>query len=85
MKTGNQIKLKRTAAGINGYVLCRKANISRSRLSEIERGYITPTADELQRLSSALDDLTRAVAEINRTAVAVGWPVSSLPTTPEVA
>ena len=46
-----------------------------SRFSNLERGYVQPTEDELPRLTSALEQLIQAKAAIQETATAVGWPV----------
>ena len=55
-----------------------KARINRSRLSGIERGYVQPTDEELQRLTSAVDQLIDAKAAIQKTAAAVGWPLGEV-------
>jgi transcriptional regulator with XRE-family HTH domain len=68
------LKAKRTAAGIAGSVLCKRLGIARSRLSDIERGYVTASADELARMEAALDELLQAKAVIQATAAALGWP-----------
>jgi transcriptional regulator with XRE-family HTH domain len=70
------LKAKRTAAGIAGNVLCKKLGIARSRLSDIERGYVTASAAELTRVDAALEDLIRAQFVIKQTAAALGWPIS---------
>jgi transcriptional regulator with XRE-family HTH domain len=72
--TGNALRAKRMEFAISGYAVCRKCGFSRSRLSNIERGYITPTPDELTRISGALDDLIRAKLVLQQTAAALGWP-----------
>jgi transcriptional regulator with XRE-family HTH domain len=69
------IKAKRIAAGIVGNLLCKKIGIARSRLSDIERGYVTPPPDELARINAALDELIEAKAVIDRVAASMGWPV----------
>jgi transcriptional regulator with XRE-family HTH domain len=71
---GSTLRAKRAAAGIAGILLCRKAGISRSRLSEIERETAAVTPDELVQLNAALDELICAKSEIRKTAAAVGWP-----------
>jgi hypothetical protein len=78
MVTSASIKHKRIAAGIVGHVLCKKLSIPRSRLSHIERDYMTVTPEELQRIDAALDDLIRAKAAIQETAIAAGWPVAEV-------
>jgi transcriptional regulator with XRE-family HTH domain len=73
------IKAKRIRAGIAGHVLCKKLGIARSRLSDIERGYVTPGDGELARVDAALEDLIHAQSVISKTAAAVGWPVPGMP------
>ena len=72
----SDLKTKRVAAGISGSVLCAKAGISRSRLSLIERGYVSPSPEELQRVLKSLDELIQAKSEIERVAASVGWPMA---------
>jgi transcriptional regulator with XRE-family HTH domain len=78
MMTARDLKNKRTAAAIAGALVCRKSGISRSRLSDIERGYSTASVEELHRIDSALDDLIQAKAVLQQTAAALGWPVSEV-------
>ena len=68
------LKRKRTVAGIPGKILCNKIGIARSRLSDIERGYIAASLDELARIDRALDELIEAKSFIDRVAASVGWP-----------
>jgi transcriptional regulator with XRE-family HTH domain len=68
------IKAKRTAAGIIGSILCKKAGIARSRLSDIERGYVTASDEELGRLNAALETLIQAKSVIDKVAESMGWP-----------
>jgi hypothetical protein len=62
------------APEISATVLAANVKINRSRLSNIERGYIQPTDEELQRLKTALDDLIKAKSVVDRVAASVGWP-----------
>jgi len=68
------IKAKRTAAGIAGSLLCKKVGIARSRLSDIERGYVTASSDELARIDAVLDELIETKSVIDRVAASMGWP-----------
>jgi transcriptional regulator with XRE-family HTH domain len=74
MIDATNLRPKRTAAGIAGNILCKKLGIARSRLSDIERAYITPSAAELSRIDAALDELIRAKSILRTMADAVGWP-----------
>jgi transcriptional regulator with XRE-family HTH domain len=71
------IKAKRTAAGIVGRLLCKRLGIARSRLSDIECGYVKPSADELARMDALLDELIEAKSILRRTAASLGWPEGS--------
>ena len=78
MINGATLKSKRIAAGIAGHILCKKLAIARSRLSDLERGYVTATSEEFARIDAALDDLIRAKSIIHATAIAAGWPVAEV-------
>jgi transcriptional regulator with XRE-family HTH domain len=77
MITGATLKSKRIAAGIAGHILCKKLTIARSRLSDIERDYVTASPEDLARINTALDDLIRAKTAIQKTAAEFGWPVAT--------
>jgi transcriptional regulator with XRE-family HTH domain len=68
------IKAKRTAAGIAGNIICKKISMARSRLSDIERGYVTPSTEEIARIGAALEELIQAKSILDRVAASVGWP-----------
>jgi transcriptional regulator with XRE-family HTH domain len=72
---GRDLRTARTAAVITGEILCKKAGLSRTRLSEIERGYREATSDEARQLTAALQDLIAAKEKMDAFAVEVGWPV----------
>jgi transcriptional regulator with XRE-family HTH domain len=74
IQTIQALSSQRKAAGISGAVLAAKANIGRSKLSEIERGHCRVTADELERLATALEELIQARKTIREAAIAAGWP-----------
>jgi predicted transcriptional regulator len=77
---GSDIKMKRREAAIPGAKLCAESGISRSRLSDIERGYVAPRRDEIARICSALDRLTEAKQRIDALALEVGWTRAVAPT-----
>ena len=54
---GHQLRQRRLANNIPGLVVCSRAGVSRTRLSDIERGYVQPRDDEWIRLNRALNDL----------------------------
>jgi predicted transcriptional regulator len=73
--SGKQIKLERLVLGVTGVVLSQKARIARSRLSDIERGYVTPAAHEEQRIVDAIESLKHAKQQVSVVAAEVGWPI----------
>ena len=72
---GQQLKQRRTSAGIPGGALSSRARIARSKLSDIERGYITPNDAELERLHRVLDELIKARQRVAAVAAEVRWPL----------
>lgn len=77
MTTPHELRSKRVAAEIPATVLAAKARVNRARLSGIERGYVQPSQEELQRLHESLEQLIRDKAVIQRAAASVGWPLGS--------
>ena len=72
---GQRLKRQRMAAGIPGKVVCVKTGIPRSRLSDIERGYVEPSEIEVLQIEQALSDLIVARRKIEAVAKAVGYPL----------
>jgi transcriptional regulator with XRE-family HTH domain len=70
--TGEQIRAKRAAAGIPGYVLSRAVHISRGRLSEIETGVVQAASEDLQRIDAALDQIIREREKLSELAARAG-------------
>ena len=61
---GRQVHELRLAAGASGGKLAQRAGISRSMLSRIERGLVSPSIETLGRIASGLDvSLSRLFAE----------------------
>jgi transcriptional regulator with XRE-family HTH domain len=73
--TVQELRSKRVGAEIPATLLASKARVNRSRLSALERGYIQPSPEELQRLEESLEDLIRAKSVIRLAAASVGWPL----------
>jgi transcriptional regulator with XRE-family HTH domain len=71
---GNNLRQRRVANGISGDVLCRRAEVERSRLCHIELGYVTPSASETERLDKALSDLIATKKKMAALARDCGWP-----------
>jgi transcriptional regulator with XRE-family HTH domain len=57
--TAADLKAKRAAAGIPGYAICQVAGISRAKLSDVERGYVTASPEDLQRIDCAIEQIVR--------------------------
>jgi transcriptional regulator with XRE-family HTH domain len=76
--TGAEIRSLRVAAGIAGTLVSRRARIARSRLSDIERGYVVPREKERAAIKSALEGLIAAKRRLSELADQVGYPVSGL-------
>ena len=77
LSTIKALRSKKLSEEISGTLLARKAGIDRSRVSFMECGHLQPTAEELQRLSVALEQLIAAKHKVNQVAVEVGWPVGA--------
>ena len=73
--TGFKIKERRRAASIPGRLVCRRAKIDRGRLSDVERGYVRPNDEEVQRIVAAIEELAAARQKVERFARKVGWPM----------
>jgi predicted transcriptional regulator len=66
------LKVKRMSADIPGSVVCQKAGLHRSRLSDIERGVVTPRSDELRRIDAAISEIVKAKQQLTRLASEAG-------------
>lgn len=75
---GIDLRDRRQQIGIAGHLVCRRAGIGRSRLSDIERGYVQPSQAEMDRIGQALEELARAKKKLEATAAECGWPLSAL-------
>ena len=73
--TARQLKAKRNSAGVPGRLVCVRARIDRGRLSDIERGYVEPSNEELVRIEKAIDELIEAKEKVERVAAEAGWPM----------
>jgi transcriptional regulator with XRE-family HTH domain len=57
--TIKRMRTKRIAAAISGNSLCRKIGWGRTKLANVESGYLSATAEELQQLETALNQLSK--------------------------
>jgi transcriptional regulator with XRE-family HTH domain len=69
-----EIRDRRVRARIPGHVLCKKAGLHRSRLSDIERGAVTPSHEEVERIEQALSILIEVRTKMSVYASECGWP-----------
>jgi Helix-turn-helix len=76
--TGTEIRPARVAEGIPGSLVSQRAGISRSRLSDIERGYVQPSDKELTKIETALHELIEAKRRVSEVASECGWPLSAV-------
>ena len=74
--TARQLRAKRNSAGVPGRLVCVRARIDRGRLSDIERGYVEPSVEELERIERAIVELIEAKNKVEQVAAEVGWPLS---------
>jgi transcriptional regulator with XRE-family HTH domain len=65
---GKTFRSRRSAEGISGRAVCNRAGVPRPRLSEIENGHVTPTPDEVNRISGAINDLINTKHRVERIA-----------------
>lgn len=70
--TGEKLRVKRVLAGIPGHAVCQHAGLYRSKLTSIERGYVTATADEFQRIEAAIDQIVHSRQSIRQIATEKG-------------
>jgi hypothetical protein len=76
--TPKDLKLKRITSGIAGSLVCRTAGIPRSRLSDIEREYVTPDPDELLRISQAIEQISSGRGRIEKLAKEAGLSLAAV-------
>jgi transcriptional regulator with XRE-family HTH domain len=76
--TPKNIRAKRAAAGIPGRAVCQVAGISRAKLSEIELGYAVASADELQRLDAAIEQIVRTRRDLAQLASEAGLSLTGV-------
>lgn len=78
MNAGQVVRDRRIHARLTGLLVSARSGVGRSRLSDIERGYIIPRAEELVRINAAIDSLNEARRAMERTASEVGWPAGAI-------
>ncbi len=76
--SGEQLRVKRVLARIPGYMVSRRAGLSRGRLSEIECGHVALPTDELAKIDRVINELIEAKEKLAKVAAEAGWPMSAL-------
>jgi len=75
---GKALRIKRATADLTGQDVCNRANITRSRLSAIENGYINATPAELERVSAAIDAIVSTRQQVERMAATAGLSLAGV-------
>lgn len=77
--TAENLRSKRAARGISGQSVCEVlGDISRAKLSAVERGYILASPEELQRINDAIDLIAQSRDTLSRLAADAGLSVAGL-------
>lgn len=76
--TPRNLRSRRKALGLSGRLVCGRARIGRTRLSDLEQGLVKPRPGELELIFQVLDDLATAKERLEQVAVEVGWPQAAL-------
>ena len=76
--TPKNLRAKRAAAGIAGQAVCQLAGISRAKLSDIEREYVTPNPEELQRIDGAIEQILRTRQHLAKLATEAGLSLTGV-------
>jgi transcriptional regulator with XRE-family HTH domain len=76
--TAKDVRAKRAAAGITGYSVCQVAGISRAKLSDIEREYVTATSEDLKRIDGAIEQILGTRQRLAKLATAAGLSLTGL-------
>jgi hypothetical protein len=63
---------KKIDSGHSRPPVCQVARISRTKLSDIERGYVLATLEELQRINDAIEQIVRTRQQLANLAAAAG-------------
>lgn len=70
--TQTDLRAKRGAAGISGNAVCLIAGMSRTKLSDIERGYVEASPEELRLIGAAIDHIIHTKRDLARLATEAG-------------
>jgi hypothetical protein len=76
--TASDLRAKRAAAGIPGYAVCQFAQFSRAKLSDIERGYVAVSPDDLKRIECAIEKILSTRRHIAALATEAGLNLTGI-------
>jgi hypothetical protein len=76
--TPKDLRAKRTVAGIPGHVVCQLAHISRAKLSDVERGYVTASPEELHSIDCAIERILATKQHIAALAIEAGLNLTGI-------
>lgn len=76
--TATDLKMKRAAAGIPGHAICQVVGMSRAKLSDVERGYVTASPEELHRINSAIEQILQARQHLATLAAEAGLNLAGI-------
>lgn len=76
--TASDLRTKRVAAGIPGYAICKVAGISRAKLSDIERGYVMASAEDLRAVNAAIDGIIETRRHLAKLAEEAGLSLAGV-------
>jgi len=76
--TTDELRAKRAAAGIPGHAVCQLSGISRARLSDIERGYLTASLEDLNRIDAAIERILSTRRQLTRLAIDAGLSLTGV-------
>jgi xanthine dehydrogenase iron-sulfur cluster and FAD-binding subunit A len=65
--------MRRMGNDIIAFVVAVTAKIDAGKLSRIERGFVTPTPEEMDRLEAALTQMIEANSCVEKAAAEAGW------------
>jgi transcriptional regulator with XRE-family HTH domain len=61
-----------------GYAVCQVAGISRAKLSDIERGYVAATAEDLRAVDAAIDGIIATRRHLTKLAEEAGLSLTGV-------
>jgi transcriptional regulator with XRE-family HTH domain len=74
MNSGKLLRQKRIEKGLAGSLVSGRSGVSRTKLSDIECGYVLPSEDEVSRINAAIEFLADTRKLMEHAAVEAGWP-----------